>query len=117
MSRHFKFQSDSDLGVGTQYIEFNNSGWATRQAECYGNRWFNSNKTYHKELGSMSLCDQQLTIAGMELGVKIDAKEFELVWNLSNDEILKYQNISSDRLTWVKSLIRKETTRSKESPI
>jgi hypothetical protein len=87
MSRYFKFQSDSDLGVGIQYIEFNNSGWATRQAECYGDRWFNSNKTYHKELGSMSLCDQQLTMPGMELGERIDAEEFELAWRLSNREI------------------------------
>ena len=117
MNQYFKFQSDSDLGVGTQYIEFNDTGWATRQAECYGDRWFNSNKTYHKELGSMSLCDQQLTIAGMELGVKIDAKEFELVWNLSNEDIQKIsENISSDRLIEIKSLIRKQATRSKESP-
>jgi hypothetical protein len=88
MSKYFKFQSDSDLGVGTQYIEFNGSGWAIRQAECYGSRWFNSTKTYHQELGSMSLCDQQLTIAGMELGEQIDAEEFELVWNLSIDRQL-----------------------------
>jgi hypothetical protein len=85
MSKYFKFQSDSDLGVGIQYIEFNDSGWATRQAECYGIRWFNSTKTYHKELGIMSLCDQQLTEAGMKLGDLIDAEEFESVWDLSNE--------------------------------
>ncbi len=91
MNKYFKFQSDSDLGVGTQYIEFNNSGWATRQAECYENRWFNSKRTYHKDLGSMSLCDQQLTVAGMKLGVEIDAKEFELVWELSNKKLVSSQ--------------------------
>jgi hypothetical protein len=42
---------------------------------------------YHKELGIMSLCDQQLTMAGMELGERIDAEEFELAWRLSNREI------------------------------
>lgn len=84
MSKYFKFQSDSDLGVGIQYIEFNDIGWATRQSECYGDRWFNSNKTYHKELGSMSLCDQQLIESGMKLGEQIDAEEFELAWELSN---------------------------------
>jgi hypothetical protein len=89
MSQYFKFESDSDLGVGTQYIEFNDSGGATRQAECYGNRWFNSTKTYHKELGSMSLCDQQLTRAGMALGEQIEAEEFELAWNFSNKKIRK----------------------------
>jgi hypothetical protein len=82
MSKYFKFQSDSDLGVGIQYIEFNDTGWATRQAECYGERWFNSTRSYHQELGSMSLCDQQLTRSGIE---------FELAWKLSNekDEVLK----------------------------
>jgi hypothetical protein len=97
MSQYFKFESDSDLGVGTQYIEFNDSGGATRQAECYGDRWFNSNKTsYHKELGSMSLCDQQLTIAGMELGEQIDAEEFELAWKLSNRVLVISQMYSTE---------------------
>jgi hypothetical protein len=91
MSKYFKFQSDSDLGVGIQYIEFNDSGWAIRQVECYEDRWFNSNKTYHQELGSMSLCDQQLTMAGMELGESIDAEEFELAWNLSNKGLVQSQ--------------------------
>jgi hypothetical protein len=45
MKKYFKFPAESDLGIGTQYIEFNNEGWAIRQVECYGNRWFNSNKS------------------------------------------------------------------------
>lgn len=87
MNKYFKFQSDSDLGVGIQYIEFDDNGWAIRQAECYVNRWFNSSKNYHKELGAMGLCDQQLTTAGIEIGEPIDAKEFELMWDLSNQKL------------------------------
>jgi hypothetical protein len=103
MNSYFKFHAESDLGIGIQYIEFDDDNWPIRQVECYGNRWFNSSRRYHKDLGGMGLCDQQLTEAGMELGDRIDTKEFELVWNLSNEEILKYQKTSenklSDRLT------------------
>lgn len=88
MNRYFKFQSDSDLGVGIQYIEFSEKGWAIRQAECYENRWFNSNKSYHQETNSMGLCDQQLTEAGMKTGEVIDEKEFELAWELSNRKLV-----------------------------
>jgi hypothetical protein len=88
MKKYFKFQADSNLGVGIQYIEFDDDNWPIRQAECYGDRWFNSTMTYHKELGGIGLCDQQLTEAGMKLGDRIDAEEFELVWNLSIDRQL-----------------------------
>jgi Circadian oscillating protein COP23 len=83
MKKYYKFPVESDLGIGTQYIEFDNDEWPIRQAECYGDRWFNSNKRYHQELGGMGLCDQQLTEAGMKLGESIKADEFELAWNLS----------------------------------
>jgi hypothetical protein len=49
MSKYFKFPAESDLGEVYQY---NNQGWPVRQAECYGGRWFNSNKKYHQELGT-----------------------------------------------------------------
>ena len=89
MNKYFKFQSDSDLGVGVQYIEFSEKGWAIRQAECYRNRWFNScNRKYHPELGGLSLFDQQLTEAGIKLGEIIDEKEFELMWELSNTKLV-----------------------------
>jgi hypothetical protein len=88
MSRYFKFPAESDLSIGTQYIEFDEEDWPIRQAECYGERWFNSNKRYHQELGGMGLCDQKLSEAGMRLGSPIDAQEFELMWKLSNDAAL-----------------------------
>jgi hypothetical protein len=54
------------------------------QAECYGDRWFNSNQKYHQELDSVGLWDQRLTESGMKLGDVVDAQEFEAVWKLSN---------------------------------
>jgi hypothetical protein len=83
MSKYFKFPAESNLGIGVQYIEFNDNGWAVRQAECYGDKWFNSNKSYHEELTSSSLCDQKLTESGMKLGDPVDAQEFETIWHSS----------------------------------
>jgi hypothetical protein len=84
MNKYFKFPSESDLGVGYQYIEFNEEGWPIRQAERYGDRWFNSNNKYHQELDSIGLWDRQLTEYGMQLGEPVDAQEFETAWKLSN---------------------------------
>jgi hypothetical protein len=88
MNKYLKFHAESDLGIGIQYIEFNDDDWPIRQVECYGDRLFNSNEGYHKELGCGGLCDQQLTEAGIKLADRIDAEEFELVWNLSIDRQL-----------------------------
>jgi hypothetical protein len=84
MNKYFKFPAESNLGIGVQYIEFNDSGWAVRQAECYEGKWFNSSKSYHEELTSSSLCDQKLTESGIKLGDPVDAQEFEDIWKLSN---------------------------------
>jgi hypothetical protein len=90
MNKYIKFTVESDLGIGIQYIEFDDDNWAIRQAECHGGRWFNSSsEKYHSELGGISLFDQQLTEVGMKRGKSIDAREFELAWKLSNmDELL-----------------------------
>jgi hypothetical protein len=88
MSMCFKFPAGSDLGIGVQYIEFNDEGWLIRQAECYGERWFNSNQRYHQELGGMGLCDQKLSAAGMKMGDPIEAQEFEAVWKLSGEVLV-----------------------------
>jgi hypothetical protein len=88
MSMYFRFPAESDLGIGVQYIEFNEEGWPIRQAECYGERWFNSNQRYHQELGGMGLCDQKLSAAGMKIGDPIDAQEFEVAWKLSGEVLM-----------------------------
>jgi hypothetical protein len=108
MNKYFKFTVESDLGAGTQYIEFDEDNWAIRQAECHEGRWFNSSrKKYHPELGGIALFDQQLTELGIQRGEQIDAKQFESAWKLS--EFIEYKKLK-------KSLIRKQVTRSKESP-
>jgi hypothetical protein len=89
MNKYFKFTVESDLGVGTQYIEFDEDNWAIRQAEYHGDRWFNSStEKYHSDLGGIALFDQQLTEVGMQRGKSIDAREFESVWELSNKKLL-----------------------------
>ena len=88
MNKYFKFPAESDLGIGIQYIEFDDEDWPIRQAECYGDRWFNSNHSYHQELGGMGLCDQKLSAAGIKMGDPIDAQEFELAWNLSGKVLI-----------------------------
>jgi hypothetical protein len=86
MNKYFKFTVESDLGTGTQYIEFDEDNWAIRQAECHEGQWFNSfNEKHHPELGGIALFDQQLTELGMQRGKLIDAEEFALAWNLSNE--------------------------------
>jgi hypothetical protein len=84
MNKYFKFPAESDLGIGIQYIEFDDEGWSIRQAECYADRWFNSNQRYHQELGGMGLCDQKLSEAGMKMGDPIDVQKFEELWDLSD---------------------------------
>jgi UDP-N-acetylmuramate dehydrogenase len=89
MNKYFKFTVEFDLGVGTQYIEFDEDNWAIRQAECHGGRWFNSSvEKYHSDLGGIALFDQQLTEVGMQRGKPIDAREFELAWEMSNKKLL-----------------------------
>jgi hypothetical protein len=84
MKKYFKFPVESNLGIGTQYIEFDHDGWPVRQAEFYGNQWFNSTEEYHKESGGIGLCDQPITEFSMEMGDAIEFREFEDAWSLSN---------------------------------
>jgi hypothetical protein len=104
MNKYFKFIVESDLGVGTQYVEFDEDNWAVRQAECHKGRWFNSfEKKHHLELGVIALFDQQLTELGIQRGEPIDAEEFELAWNLSNKKSLEYQLMHPNRVQTVGS--------------
>jgi hypothetical protein len=103
MNKYFKFPAESDLGIGIQYIEFDNDNWPIRQAECYGDRWFNSSHKCHQELGGIGLCDQPLTNPDMEIASIIDAQEFESFWALSNKKLLEYQSSNSNRVQKVSS--------------
>jgi hypothetical protein len=82
MKRYFKTQSESDLGLGTMYLEFEGE-WATRQVECYGDRWFHSDpgapRAYHDGVGP-ALVDQPLGELGLGEDAEISAAEFEAVW-------------------------------------
>ena len=103
MNKYFKFHAESALGIGIQYIEFDRNNWPIRQAECYGDRWFNSSHKCHQELGGIGLCDQPLTNPDMEIASIIDAQEFESFWALSNKKLLEYQSSNSDRVQKVSS--------------
>ena len=103
MNKYFKFTVESDLDTGTQYIEFDEDNWPIRQAECYGDRWFNSSHKCHQDLGGIGLCDQPLTNPDMEIASIIDAQEFESFWALSNKKLLEYQSSNSNRVQKVSS--------------
>lgn len=77
--KYFKRQCDAGLGLGCCYNEFTD-GWATRQVESYGSRWFSSfNSEYHEELGP-ALCDQPLESLEFAPEDEISREEFESVW-------------------------------------
>jgi hypothetical protein len=80
MNKYFKFPVESNFGTGIQYIEFDSDGWPIRQIECYGNKWFSSDK---QKSGGIDLCDQPLTELSTELGDLIDSKEFDSAWKMS----------------------------------
>ncbi len=83
MKQYLKFPAESKLGIGTQYVELDNDGWAIRQAECYGGRWFNSKQHNHSELGGIALCDQQFTDSHIKPEHIISLEEFDSIWKLS----------------------------------
>jgi hypothetical protein len=98
MVQYYKFPAESDLGTGIQYIEFDDEGWPIRQAECYEDRWFNSDREYHPELGGMGLCDQKLSPEGIAMGDRIDYKDFEKAWNLSHTTSKDYPHLAKESL-------------------
>lgn len=85
MKRYFKTPSESDLGPGIMYLEFEDQ-WATRQVEHYGDRWFHSDpgapRATH-ELGP-ALVDQPLSEMGLGPNEEISSDEFEAAWAEAN---------------------------------
>ena len=78
MKRYFKYESESYLGEGTKWIEFEGE-LATRQVEKYGDRWFSSRQDYHPEIG-LGLFDQSFSDLHLRPDEEITAAEFEEVW-------------------------------------
>lgn len=78
MKRYYRRVSESDLGEGIAYLEFDGE-WALRQVEIYGDRWFDSRTDYHPEIGP-GLVDQPFTDLGITDDEEISAEEFERVW-------------------------------------
>jgi hypothetical protein len=103
MKKYFKFPAESNLGIGIQYIEFDDNDWPIRQIECYGDRLFNSTQKYHDELGVMGLCEQNLTEFGIRIGTSIESTEFESLWNLSNKRRSAPAFIETDRVQKIAS--------------
>jgi hypothetical protein len=83
-SQYYKCEVDSDLGVGTSYIEFTSQGYAIRQCDNFGERWFNSLMgTWHPATGCLAMFDQQLTEEGKKHVLEITPETFEDMWKLS----------------------------------
>lgn len=82
MKRYFRKRSEADIGSGYIYLEFTGDR-ATRQAERYGDRWFNSEKKYHDGIGPV-LADQPLSEMDLSTDDEISIEEFEAAWVESN---------------------------------
>jgi hypothetical protein len=81
--KHYKFfDAESEFGEGVQYVEFDGE-WATRQVECYGDRWFNVSLDNCKEWGRITLCDQPISKLCIRANNVIDVNEFEIAWKKS----------------------------------
>jgi hypothetical protein len=74
MKRYFKREAESELGIGTGYIEISD-GWPSRQVEVYGEIW-----RWGDEAHPEHLADQPLD--ALELGDDhvISSDEFEHAW-------------------------------------
>jgi hypothetical protein len=79
MRKYFKYYTESDLGSGTGYLEFEDE-WAVRQVEIFGGRWFCSNKEYHPEIG-LGLCDQPFSALDLGPDEEITKEEFDAAWD------------------------------------
>jgi hypothetical protein len=74
MKRHFKREAESELGLGTAYLEFTDD-WPSRQVEVYGERW-----RWGDEKHPEHLADQPLEVLELLDEHGISAEQFEQVW-------------------------------------
>jgi hypothetical protein len=76
---YFRHDSESRLGEGVAWVEFDSHGTATRQVEVYDGRWFCSIQDYFDEIGG-TLCDQPMHKLDLSGSVRIGREEFEDAW-------------------------------------
>lgn len=88
MNRYYKFEAESDYGVGIGYFEFEGR-WVVRQIEFYGEKVLWAELTGDSGLWSeritasepdAGLCDQPFEVLGMEDKEAISQSEFEEKW-------------------------------------
>jgi hypothetical protein len=73
--QYFKGEAESELGVGTAYLEITN-GWPSRQVEVYGTSWRWGDEVHPEYLG-----DQPLDAVDLAEKYEISSAEFERVWS------------------------------------
>lgn len=86
--RYFKHSSESRLGEGWAWLEFDAEGWPSRQVERYGDRWFCSLLDYHPDVGPC-LCDQPLDQLELHPEEEITREEFEVAWATATAQLGK----------------------------
>jgi hypothetical protein len=74
VKRFFRHDAESDLGVGTAYLEVTEE-WPTRQVEVYGDNWRWGDVTHNQWLA-----DQPFEELGLSDRDSISQEEFERVW-------------------------------------
>ncbi|SET46304.1 hypothetical protein [Thalassotalea agarivorans] len=79
---YWKGPSESLLGIGTIWTEFDENGYAVRQVEKYGNKWFSSREEYHDDVGP-GLYDGHIKELDLSDSNTITKQEFETVWQES----------------------------------
>jgi hypothetical protein len=72
---------ESGLGEGEVFFEYHGDV-PVRQVERYGDRWFDSRREYHDELGP-GLVDQPPLAVGLSPDDEISAQKFEAAWAAS----------------------------------
>ena len=80
-AKYFKGPSESLVGSGEIYTEFNGE-IAVRQVEIYNGKYYSSRSEYHEGIG-LGLYDGLLSELDMSDSVEISAEEFDLIWEKS----------------------------------
>jgi len=77
--QYWKGPSESMIGEGFVWIEFQEDGSASRQVDKYGDKWLSSIVDYHEGIGP-SLFDGNIDDLDLSESEKISKEEFEVVW-------------------------------------